>query len=228
MTAPRLQGGMKAWGEHYAIHAITETADLAIYQVSRPARGCLSYVIASDGKAIVIDPLAPSSSVSGFGARQGIDHRDRDRHARPRRSHQRRHAAGRQDWRALLSAPLRRDSSHGRASGDDPVRVHSRRPALSRGPARTRRRCTFPVTRSAWSLSDWAIAISSPATVFSSVPLPARTWAERPTAWAPLHGRSLRRLLGAARRDHPGACRDTSAASMKATTVADFARRSTI
>jgi glyoxylase-like metal-dependent hydrolase (beta-lactamase superfamily II)/rhodanese-related sulfurtransferase len=52
-----LQGGMRAWAEHYAIHAITEGADLAIYQVSRPARGCLSYVIASDGKAIVIDPL---------------------------------------------------------------------------------------------------------------------------------------------------------------------------
>jgi glyoxylase-like metal-dependent hydrolase (beta-lactamase superfamily II) len=52
-----LQGGMKAWSEHYAIHAITETADLAVYQVSRPARGCLSYVIASQGKAIVIDPL---------------------------------------------------------------------------------------------------------------------------------------------------------------------------
>jgi glyoxylase-like metal-dependent hydrolase (beta-lactamase superfamily II)/rhodanese-related sulfurtransferase len=52
-----LQGGMKAWSEHYAVHAVTEAPDLAIYQVSRPARGCLSYVIASDGKAIVIDPL---------------------------------------------------------------------------------------------------------------------------------------------------------------------------
>ncbi len=31
--------------------------DLAIYQVSRPARGCLSYVVASAGTAIVIDPL---------------------------------------------------------------------------------------------------------------------------------------------------------------------------
>jgi glyoxylase-like metal-dependent hydrolase (beta-lactamase superfamily II)/rhodanese-related sulfurtransferase len=52
-----LQGGMKAWSEHYAIHAIEESASLAVYQVSRPARGCLSYVIASEGKAIVIDPL---------------------------------------------------------------------------------------------------------------------------------------------------------------------------
>jgi glyoxylase-like metal-dependent hydrolase (beta-lactamase superfamily II)/rhodanese-related sulfurtransferase len=52
-----LQGGMKAWGEHYATRAIVETPDLAIHQVSRPARGCLSYVVASEGKAVVIDPL---------------------------------------------------------------------------------------------------------------------------------------------------------------------------
>ena len=52
-----LQGGMKAWGEHYAARTLVEAPDLAIYQVSRPARGCLSYVVASGGKAIVIDPL---------------------------------------------------------------------------------------------------------------------------------------------------------------------------
>jgi glyoxylase-like metal-dependent hydrolase (beta-lactamase superfamily II)/rhodanese-related sulfurtransferase len=52
-----LKGGMKAWGEHYATRALVEDPDLAIYQVSRPARGCLSYIVASAGKAIVIDPL---------------------------------------------------------------------------------------------------------------------------------------------------------------------------
>ena len=52
-----LQGGMKAWGNYYATRALTEEPDLAIYQVSRPARGCLSYMVASAGKAIVIDPL---------------------------------------------------------------------------------------------------------------------------------------------------------------------------
>jgi glyoxylase-like metal-dependent hydrolase (beta-lactamase superfamily II) len=48
---------MKAWGEHYATRTVVEGPDLAIYQVSRPARGCLSYVVASAGKAIVIDAL---------------------------------------------------------------------------------------------------------------------------------------------------------------------------
>jgi glyoxylase-like metal-dependent hydrolase (beta-lactamase superfamily II)/rhodanese-related sulfurtransferase len=52
-----LKGGMKAWGEHYATRALVEGPDLAVYQVSRPARGCLSYMVASAGKAIVIDPL---------------------------------------------------------------------------------------------------------------------------------------------------------------------------
>ena len=52
-----LKGGMKAWGEHYATRALIENPDLAIYQMSRPARGCLSYVVARAGRAVVIDPL---------------------------------------------------------------------------------------------------------------------------------------------------------------------------
>ncbi|HVA01891.1 MAG TPA: MBL fold metallo-hydrolase [Terriglobia bacterium] len=56
-ASANLKGGMKAWGEHYATRAVVEAPDLSIYQVSRPARGCLSYVVASDAKALVIDPL---------------------------------------------------------------------------------------------------------------------------------------------------------------------------
>jgi glyoxylase-like metal-dependent hydrolase (beta-lactamase superfamily II)/rhodanese-related sulfurtransferase len=56
-ASANLKGGMKAWGEHYATRALVEAPDLAIYQVSRPARGCLSYIVASAGRAIVIDPL---------------------------------------------------------------------------------------------------------------------------------------------------------------------------
>jgi glyoxylase-like metal-dependent hydrolase (beta-lactamase superfamily II)/rhodanese-related sulfurtransferase len=56
-ASANLKGGMKAWGEHYATRALVEGPDLAIYQVSRPARGCLSYVVASSGKAIVVDTL---------------------------------------------------------------------------------------------------------------------------------------------------------------------------
>ena len=51
-----LQGGMKAWGKQYATRTLVESPDLAVYQVSRPPRGCLSYLVASSGKAVVIDP----------------------------------------------------------------------------------------------------------------------------------------------------------------------------
>ena len=57
LPSVNLSGGMKAWGEHYSTRAVVEAADFAIYQISRPARGCLSYVVASEGKAIVIDAL---------------------------------------------------------------------------------------------------------------------------------------------------------------------------
>jgi glyoxylase-like metal-dependent hydrolase (beta-lactamase superfamily II)/rhodanese-related sulfurtransferase len=56
-VSANLKGGMKAWGEHYSTGVVVETPELAIYQVWRPARGCLSYVVASDGRALVIDPL---------------------------------------------------------------------------------------------------------------------------------------------------------------------------
>ncbi len=56
-SSANLGGGMKAWGGYYTSRAVVETAGLAIYQVSRPARGCLSYVVASQGRAVVIDPL---------------------------------------------------------------------------------------------------------------------------------------------------------------------------
>jgi glyoxylase-like metal-dependent hydrolase (beta-lactamase superfamily II)/rhodanese-related sulfurtransferase len=52
-----LDHGMKGWGEFYSTVPIVEAPTLSIYQISRPARGCLSYVVASNGHAIVIDPL---------------------------------------------------------------------------------------------------------------------------------------------------------------------------
>lgn len=52
-----LERGMKGWGEYYSVRKVVKSGDLSIYQVSRPARGCLSYVVASNGHALVIDPL---------------------------------------------------------------------------------------------------------------------------------------------------------------------------
>ncbi|MCS6831664.1 MAG: rhodanese-like domain-containing protein, partial [bacterium] len=47
--AINLAGGTLAWGNYYATKAVVEEPALSIYQVSRPARGCLSYVVVSHG-----------------------------------------------------------------------------------------------------------------------------------------------------------------------------------
>jgi glyoxylase-like metal-dependent hydrolase (beta-lactamase superfamily II) len=50
-----LQGGMAAWGNHYEVRAIEDTPRLTILQISRPARGCLGYLLAGGGKALAVD-----------------------------------------------------------------------------------------------------------------------------------------------------------------------------
>ena len=55
--AASLSGGMKSWGEFYDRKTIITLPHLSIFQLIRISRGCLSYVIISDGMATVIDPL---------------------------------------------------------------------------------------------------------------------------------------------------------------------------
>lgn len=55
--ATSLSGGMKSWGEFYDRKTIIASPHLSIFQLIRISRGCLSYVIVSDGMATVIDPL---------------------------------------------------------------------------------------------------------------------------------------------------------------------------
>ncbi len=55
--AVNLTDGMEAWGNYYAVHVIAETESYGVYQIERPARGCLSHVLVSEGQAAIIDPL---------------------------------------------------------------------------------------------------------------------------------------------------------------------------
>jgi glyoxylase-like metal-dependent hydrolase (beta-lactamase superfamily II)/rhodanese-related sulfurtransferase len=56
-NAMNLEGGMIAWGNYYQVKSIPVAGiDLAIYQVIRPARGDLAYVVVSNGEAVIIDP----------------------------------------------------------------------------------------------------------------------------------------------------------------------------
>jgi glyoxylase-like metal-dependent hydrolase (beta-lactamase superfamily II)/rhodanese-related sulfurtransferase len=58
IRARNLQGGMIAWGD---LHVITRVASphassLSLFQINRVGKRCLSYLIVSDGEALVIDP----------------------------------------------------------------------------------------------------------------------------------------------------------------------------
>lgn len=61
-----LQGGMTAWGNLYEFKPVVESRDLSVTQVSRPARGCLSYMIASQGEAVVVDALRHTENYLNF------------------------------------------------------------------------------------------------------------------------------------------------------------------
>lgn len=54
--AANLEGGMAAWGNFYAWRPVEEGERFSLYQVVRPARGCLSHVLASEHRAAVFDP----------------------------------------------------------------------------------------------------------------------------------------------------------------------------
>lgn len=69
--AYNLEGGMAAWGDHYEIRAVEETAQLCILQISRPARGCLSYVLASGGEAMVVDAARHIDIYARIAAERG-------------------------------------------------------------------------------------------------------------------------------------------------------------
>lgn len=57
MTAVNLIDGMVAWGNHYVTRPVVEKTAHQIYQIDRVSRGCLSYVIVSQGQATIIDPM---------------------------------------------------------------------------------------------------------------------------------------------------------------------------
>lgn len=51
-----LAGGMVDWNGVYDVGVVSEKDDSTIYQFRRLGKGCLSYLLESEGKALVIDP----------------------------------------------------------------------------------------------------------------------------------------------------------------------------
>lgn len=69
--AINLEGGMAAWGNHYEVRAVEESPRLSILQISRPARGCLSYLLASGGEAMVVDAARHIDVYTRIAAERG-------------------------------------------------------------------------------------------------------------------------------------------------------------
>jgi len=71
-----LEGGMTAWGSYYAAHQVPEAnGSVRVWQMERPARGCLHHVIACGAgsrPAIVIDPPRHYEQVLGLAEAEGL------------------------------------------------------------------------------------------------------------------------------------------------------------
>jgi glyoxylase-like metal-dependent hydrolase (beta-lactamase superfamily II)/rhodanese-related sulfurtransferase len=57
LPASNVAEGMIGWGNLTVIRPVVEKRTYQIYQVDRVARGCLSYILLTQGQAVVIDPL---------------------------------------------------------------------------------------------------------------------------------------------------------------------------
>lgn len=70
--ARNLEGGIAAWTNYYDVRTVDAGADAKIYQISRPARGCLSYIVAQGEEAVVIDPLRHTSVYEDTAKEHGL------------------------------------------------------------------------------------------------------------------------------------------------------------
>lgn len=69
--AVNLEGGMAAWGAHYEIRVVEESPRLTLLQISRPAKGCLSYMLAGGNEAMVVDAARHIDVYTRIAAERG-------------------------------------------------------------------------------------------------------------------------------------------------------------
>lgn len=69
--AVNMEGGMEAWGNFYYWRPVEENARYSLFQVVRPARGCLSHVLVSDQHAAVFDPARHIETYHDLAATAG-------------------------------------------------------------------------------------------------------------------------------------------------------------
>ena len=69
--AVNMAGGMEAWGNYYAWRPVVEDDRFSLFQMVRPARGCLSHVLVSEHRVAVFDPGRHIESYHELAAAMG-------------------------------------------------------------------------------------------------------------------------------------------------------------
>lgn len=67
-----IEGGMAAWSEQLEAVKIGEVAGGALYQFVRLGKGCLSYLIESDGEAAIVDANRMTETYEQFAREKGL------------------------------------------------------------------------------------------------------------------------------------------------------------
>lgn len=72
IPAANIEGGMIAWAQHHRIVRVNPAGDMfGLYQVVRPAKGCLSYVLISGREALVVDGSRYDEVYRNFAQQHG-------------------------------------------------------------------------------------------------------------------------------------------------------------
>jgi len=72
VDASALEGGMRGWIATLTAHEVDlGVPGLAVRQVRRPGRGCLSYVLAAGGRALVVDPAPDAAYYTALAGELG-------------------------------------------------------------------------------------------------------------------------------------------------------------
>lgn len=72
VPAESLDGGMRAWSLAWNLAELRLAGDVRVVQVRRTGKGCLSYVVADHGEALVIDPALGSDVYREIAAARGL------------------------------------------------------------------------------------------------------------------------------------------------------------
>ncbi|WP_458414238.1 MBL fold metallo-hydrolase [Schinkia sp. CFF1] len=56
ISSSYLEGGMKSWSEFLHKTKVYEDQNVTVYQFIRVGKGCLSYMVVSEGEALIVDP----------------------------------------------------------------------------------------------------------------------------------------------------------------------------